>query len=75
VTIILRFRWILVAILIAILYFTDRKGSASLDPNYVWFYVAILLFAALSGQLDRTERKLDLMAKHESAGGQLHSNG
>jgi len=62
---IMRLRWILVAMLFTVLYFAYRKQWSLIGQSDIWFFVALMLFVGLSGQLDRIERKVDAMAKRD----------
>jgi hypothetical protein len=64
--ILMRLRWVLVAVLVLILYFEDR-GNFTLDRNTFWLLVAVFIFASLNKQLNRIERKVDAISKSEIA--------
>jgi hypothetical protein len=61
--IIIRFRWVFVAILLVALYFADGRRLPIPDTPYLLFLAALFGYAGLSRQLDRIERKVDEMAK------------
>jgi len=62
--IIMRWRWVLVAILLLILYFLDR-GHVSLfnDPDIWWFVCLFFIVGSFGAQLTRIEDKLDAISK------------
>jgi len=60
--IILRLRWVLVAVLLLILYVIDR-GRFHDDPEVWWWVIIMCLGAYFGGQLRRIEDKLDAISK------------
>jgi len=62
----MRLRWVLVAVLVLTLYFEDR-GNFTLVRNTLWPFAAVFIFASLSKQLNRIERKVDASSNNEIA--------
>ncbi|HWX94132.1 MAG TPA: hypothetical protein VNY29_16015 [Terriglobales bacterium] len=62
----MRLRWVLVAVLVLTLYFEDR-GNFTLVRNTLWLFAAVFIFASLSKQLNRIERKVDASSNNEIA--------
>jgi len=67
VKLLLRWRWVLVAILVVILYFLDGRHLPDIDHEYFFLLVALFLFASVNKQLERIERRVDAISKGETA--------
>ena len=59
-----RFRYVLIAILLLILYFLDR-GNLAVGHQTYWLFTFVLTAGMLFRRLDRIEGKLDAINKKE----------
>jgi len=59
-----RFRYILFAILLLVLYFLDR-GNMAVNHQTYWLFTFALIAGMMFKRLDRIEGKLDAIARKE----------
>ncbi len=59
-----RYRYVLTAILLLVLYFLDR-GNVAVGHETYWLFTFALMVGMLFRRLDRIEGKLDLMTKKD----------
>ena len=62
---ILRWRWVFVALLVALFFWLNR-GQFLLEEHYLWAFGALFLFVSLVKQLNRIEQKLDALSAGEN---------
>jgi hypothetical protein len=59
-----RFRYVLIAVLLLVLYFLDR-GNMAVNHQTYWLFTFVLIAGMMFKRLDRIEGKLDAMTRKE----------
>ena len=59
-----RYRYVVIAVLLLVLYFLDRGNLAANHPTY-WMFVFALVAVMMFRRLDRIEHKLDAISRKE----------